>query len=82
MKVKVDKTQFKQLSKLDDLEEQVRVCKSNAHICQIGMKTKSSSDNLLSLEDLCADKKAIKFEISPVKKMEWYNLKPEQKNLL
>ena len=46
------------------------------------MKCKNDDDNLLSLEDLCADKKAIKFEIDPVKKMEWYNLKPEQKNLL
>ena len=74
---------YPQLHKLDMLDHYIRVCQSNAKLCEAGdfcgkelggqlkptSKSKSKSPakkddktRLLTLDELCADNKAIKFE--------------------
>ena len=72
-----------QLAILDSLDHSMKVAKSNAKLCQTGVVNQlHGEEKLLTSEELCADKSAVKFELSPMAKKDWANLKPEQKNIL
>ena len=73
--------EYPQLAKLDQLDHQVRVSQSNAKLCLIGVE-KEDNQNLLTTEQICSEKKEIKFELDPLNRMEWFNLRPEQKLIL
>lgn len=72
---------FPQLAKLDKLDNEVRISKSNAKHCQSGLKYESQ-DSLISAEELCANKKEIKFEYGQAKRKYEHNLTPVQKLIL
>ena len=74
-----------QLAILDSLDYSMKVAKSNAKLCQTGIVNQiplKGEEKLLTSEELCADKSAVKFELSPMATKDWANLKPEQKNIL
>ena len=69
---------YEQLAILESLEGSIKVARSNAKLCVSGLiNTKIKDANLLNIDEICADKKMIKFELSPSNKKEWNSLKPE-----
>lgn len=77
----VKQNEFKMLAKLDKLDEEIVVSRSHAKLCITGMELEKDKQ-MHSLKDLCKDKTQIKFELEPKKRIEWFALKPEQKNIL
>ena len=71
---------------LSGLEHKSRVSYSNAKLCELGLikrRNNEKREEVLSTEYLCnKESKSIKIELSPAKRMNWYNLKPEQKLIL
>ena len=59
----------------------MRISKSNAKHCQSGLKYESQ-DSLISAEELCANKREIKFEYGQAKRKYEHNLTPVQKLIL
>lgn len=77
--------EFEQMGILDSMDHSIKVAKSNAKLCTSGIVIKfktTTEEELFTCGEICADKKEIKFELSPKARKNWQELRPEQKNIL